>query len=45
MKDYFNKKYQKAKLHFENFKTKASTRTWNLAKRMDLGHKKGEKKK
>jgi len=45
MKDYFSKKYQKAKLHFQNFRSKAVVRMANLAKRLDQSHQKDEKKK
>jgi len=45
MKKYFQKNLQKAKLHFDNFKSKIINRTWNLAKRLDQSHIKREKKK
>jgi len=47
MKDYFSKKYQKAKLYFDNARTKAVVRVWNLATRLDpkQNKNKGEKKK
>jgi|GEM_PF-1760335 len=45
MKEYFSKKYQKARLHFENFRSKSVLRVYNLAKRLDLGHTKREAKK
>ena len=45
MKEYFSKKYQKAKLHFENFRSKAVTRVFNQAKRLDQSHSKNEPKK
>jgi len=45
MKEYFSKKYQRAKLNFENFRSKAVVRFFNLAKRLDQSHSKDEKKK
>lgn len=45
MKEYFSKKYQKARLHFQNFRSKAVVRFANLAKRLDQSHSKNEKKK
>ncbi len=45
MKEYFSKKYQRAKLHLKNFRSKAVIRFQNLAKRLDQSHSKGEKKK
>jgi len=45
MKKYISKKYERAKLNFENFRSKVVTRTWNLAKRLDQSHSKDEKKK
>lgn len=45
MKEYLSKKYQKAKLHFQNFRSKAVIRLSNLAKRLDQSHSKDEKKK
>ncbi len=30
-----NKKFQKAKLHFDNFRQKLIVRVWSLAKRLD----------
>lgn len=45
MKRYLSKKIQKAKLHFDNFRSKAVTRAFNLAKRLDQSHSKNEKKK
>ncbi len=45
MKEYLSKKYQRAKLNFQNFRSKAVVRTWNLAKRLDQSHSKDEKKK
>jgi len=41
----FSKKYQKAKLNFENFRQKLIVRVWGLAKRLDQSHNKGETKK
>lgn len=45
MKDYFFKKYQKAKLHFQNARQKLIVRGWGLAKRLDQSHSKNEQKK
>lgn len=45
MKEYISKKYQKARLHFENFRQKTIVRAWSLAKRLDQSHSKDEKKK
>ena len=45
MKEYLSKKYQKAKLHFQNFRQKLIVRNWNLAKRLDPKTMKEEKKK
>lgn len=45
MKEYFSKKYQRAKLNFQNFRSKAAIRLQNLAKRLDQSHSKNEKKK
>lgn len=45
MKDYFYKKFQKAKLHFANIGVKSIVRVWNLAKRLDPKQMRKEKKK
>ncbi len=45
MKDYFSKKFQKAKLRFHNLRQKLVVRNWNLAKRLDQSHSRDEKKK
>ncbi len=45
MKDYFSKKYQRAKLNLQNFRSKAVVRMSQLAKRLDQSHSKNEKKK
>jgi len=45
MKERFFKKYQRAKLNFQNLRSKAVVRFWNLAKRLDRSHSKDEKKK
>jgi hypothetical protein len=45
MKDYFYKQYQRAKLHFQNLRSKAVVRMANLAKRRDPSHYRAEKKK
>lgn len=45
MKKYFSKKYQRAKLNFQNFRSKAVIRMFQLAKRLDQSHSKKEKKK
>ncbi len=45
MKDYLSKKYQRAKLNFQNFRSKAVIRMSQLAKRLDQSHSKDEKKK
>lgn len=45
MKKYFSEKFQKAKRNFDDIRAKVIVRSWNMAKRMDLGHNKGEKKK
>ena len=44
-KEYFSKKYQRAKLNFQNFRSKAVLRVSNLAKRLDQSHSRDEKKK
>ena len=45
MKKYLSKKYQRAKLNFQNFRSKTIFRLFNLAKRLDQSHSKNEKKK
>lgn len=45
MKDYFSKKYQRAKLNLHNFRQKFIVRNWNLAQRLDQSHSKDEKRK
>ncbi len=45
MKEYFSKKYQRAKLNFQNFRSKAVIRMSQLAKRLDQSHSKDEKRK
>lgn len=45
MKEYLSKKYQRTKLNFQNFRSKAVVRVWNLAQRLDQSHSKNEKKK
>jgi len=45
MKEYLSKKIQRAKLNFQNFRTKIIVRMSNLAKRLDQSHSKDEKKK
>jgi len=45
MKDYISKKYQKAKSHFHNLRSKVIVRMANLAKRLDQSHSRDEKKK
>jgi len=45
MKEYLSKKYQRAKLNFNNFRSKVVVRIYNLAKRLDQSHSKSEKKK
>ena len=47
MKKYLTKKYQNAKLYFDNARTKAVIRVWNLATRLDpkQNRNQGEKKK
>jgi hypothetical protein len=45
MKDYLSKKYQRAKINFKNFRSKAVLRISNLAKRLDQSHSKDERKK
>ena len=44
-KEYLSKKYQRARLNFKDLRSKAVVRLANLAKRMDLGHQKPQKKK
>lgn len=44
MKEFLSKKYQKAKLHFQNFRSKI-IRVANIAKRLDQSHSKNENKK
>jgi len=41
----FNKKFQNAKLHFQNFRQKLVVRVWSLAKRLDPKQIKRDKKK
>ena len=45
MKEYLSKKYQRAKLNFDNVRSKAVIRFHNLAKRLDQSHSKKEAKK
>jgi len=45
MKEYFSKKYQRAKLNFHDFRSKSVIRFQNLAKRLDQSHSKNEVKK
>lgn len=45
MKKYFAGKLKKTKNGTQNLRAKVIVRVQNLAKRMDLGHTKGEKKK
>jgi len=45
MKQYFSKKFQKARMHFENVRSKVVTRVWNLAARLDQSHSRNETKK
>lgn len=45
MKNYISKKIQRAKLNFQNFRSKTIVRVFNLAKRLDQSHSKDEKKK
>ncbi len=45
MKKYFAGKLKKTKNGTQNLRAKVIVRVQNLAKRMDLGHAKGEKKK
>jgi len=45
MKQYFDKNFQRAKLHFDNLRSKVVTRVWNLAKRLDKFGKNRDKKK
>ena len=45
MAEYFNKKYQRAKLNFENFRQKLIVRVWSLAKRLDPKTMEEEKRK
>ena len=45
MKEYLSKKIQRAKLNFQNFRSKAVVRISNLAKRLDQSHSKDETKK
>jgi len=35
MKKYLSKKFQRAKLNFDNFRQKIIVRAWGLAKRLD----------
>jgi len=46
-KDFFKKIqfHKKAKLHFDNFRSKVVARVWNLASRLDQSHSKKEKRK
>jgi len=45
MKEYLSKKYQRAKLNFENVRQKTIVRVWSLAKRLEQNHSKNETKK
>lgn len=45
MKDYFCEKFKKSKSYFDRIGNKVIVRMWNLARRMDLGHSRREKKK
>jgi hypothetical protein len=45
MRKYLSKNYQRAKLNLQNFKSRAIIRISNLAKRLDQGHSRDEKKK
>lgn len=45
MAENTNKKFQKAALHFENFRQKLVVRVWSLAKRLDPKTMQEEKKK
>ncbi|MEK7664010.1 MAG: hypothetical protein AAB340_00975 [Patescibacteria group bacterium] len=47
MREYFSKKIKKSTRTFDDagVRAKEIVRRWNMAKRMDLGHKKGEIKK
>ena len=40
MKKYLSKKYQKAEINFENITSTTTAKFWNLAKRLDQGHRK-----
>lgn len=45
MSEDFSKKFQRAKINFENFRQKLIVRVWSLAKRLDPKTMKEEKKK
>ncbi len=45
MKDYFSKKFQKTKFHFDNLRQKMIVRVWNLGSRLDPKQIRGERKK
>lgn len=45
MKKYFSEKFQKVRRNFDNMKSKLVIRVWNLAKRLDQSHSRGEIKK
>jgi len=45
MKKYFIEKFKKSKKSFDDIKSKAFFRVYNLATRLDLGHSKRERKK
>lgn len=44
-KEYFSKKYERAKLNFQDLRSKTVVRISNLAKRLDQSHSRDEKKK
>ncbi len=45
MKEYFSKKFARAKLHFQNLHQKTVVRAWNLAKRLRPQQIRRDKKK
>jgi hypothetical protein len=45
MKEYFSKKFERAKLHFKDLHQKTVVRAWNLAKRLRPQQIRRDKKK
>lgn len=45
MKEYFSKKFERAKVNFHDFRRKTIVRVWSLAKRLDPKQIRRDKKK